>query len=108
MTAPEPELVSPGDEGHGATVVLYENGPMLLRGDFTLRTPDGEVIEPGRSTVALCRCGKSTIKPFCDGTHRAVNFRANAGRDTPSPRDAGSVRRPPAAGPDPLINAPQG
>lgn len=71
----------------GATVVPYEDGPLLLRGDFTLRTPDGEVIEPGRGTVALCRCGKSAIKPFCDGTHKAIGFRAGTGRDAPAPRD---------------------
>jgi CDGSH-type Zn-finger protein len=52
-----------------------------VRGDFALRTPDGEPIEPGRDTIALCRCGKSAIKPFCDGTHKAINFRAGTGRD---------------------------
>jgi CDGSH-type Zn-finger protein len=79
-------MTTPDTADHGATVVPYENGPLLLRGDFTLRTPDGEVIEAGRSTVALCRCGKSAIKPFCDGTHKAVDFRASAGRDSAAPR----------------------
>jgi CDGSH-type Zn-finger protein len=72
---------------HGATITPYEDGPLLIRGDFTLRTPDGAVIEPGRRTVALCRCGKSAIKPFCDGTHKAINFRAGTARDTEAPRD---------------------
>jgi CDGSH-type Zn-finger protein len=72
---------------HGATVVPYENGPLLIRGNFTLRTPDGQVIEPGRGTIALCRCGKSASKPFCDGTHKAIGFRAGTGRDSESPRD---------------------
>ncbi|SFF73122.1 Zn-finger domain of CDGSH type-containing protein [Actinoplanes philippinensis] len=67
-------------------VVVYENGPLLVRGDFTLLTPDGKEIDPGRATVALCRCGKSAIKPFCDGTHKAARFRAEAGRETPAPR----------------------
>ena len=79
MTAP--------DEEHGAIVTPYEDGPLIVRGNFTLRTPDGQVIEPGRATVALCRCGKSAIKPFCDGTHKAVGFRAGTGRDTAPPRD---------------------
>jgi CDGSH-type Zn-finger protein len=70
----------------GVVVVPYEDGPLLVRGPFTLRTPQGEVIDPGRTTVALCRCGKSAIKPFCDGTHRAVKFRAAAGRETAAPR----------------------
>ncbi len=70
----------------GATVIPYEDGPLILRGNFTLRTPSGEVIEPGRGTVALCRCGRSAIKPFCDGTHKVVGFKASAGRETPAPR----------------------
>ena len=74
------------DQEPGASVVVYENGPLLVRGSFTLSTPDGETIDPGRTTVALCRCGKSAIKPFCDGTHKAVKFRAGTGRDTPAPR----------------------
>jgi CDGSH-type Zn-finger protein len=68
------------------TIVPYENGPLIVRGDFELRTPDGEPIDPGRATIALCRCGKSAIKPFCDGTHKAIQFRAGTDRDAPSPR----------------------
>jgi CDGSH-type Zn-finger protein len=79
-------MAKPEENDRGATVIPYEDGPLLLRGDFTLRTPDGEVIAPGRSTVALCRCGKSAIKPFCDGTHKAVGFHARAGRESPDPR----------------------
>ncbi|MDP9396257.1 MAG: CDGSH iron-sulfur domain-containing protein [Actinomycetota bacterium] len=63
----------------GAVIVPYRDGPLLVRGDFTLRTPDGEVIDPGRRTVALCRCGRSALKPFCDGSHKAVGFRAPTG-----------------------------
>ncbi|MEU8003681.1 CDGSH iron-sulfur domain-containing protein [Catellatospora sp. NPDC049111] len=72
-----------------ATVTPYEDGPLLLRGDFEIITPDGEHIEAGRPTVALCRCGRSRIKPFCDGTHKLIDFRAPAGRQTgrPDPAD---------------------
>ena len=63
------------------TVVPYEDGPLLIRGDFAVVTPDGRVIDPGRATVALCRCGKSALKPFCDGTHKAINFRAGTDRE---------------------------
>ncbi|MEU8613540.1 CDGSH iron-sulfur domain-containing protein [Actinoplanes sp. NPDC048791] len=73
-------------DDRGATVIPYEDGPLLLRGNFTLSTPDGEVIDPGRGTVALCRCGKSAIKPFCDGTHKAIGFRAGVGRESAAPR----------------------
>jgi CDGSH-type Zn-finger protein len=58
-----------------ATVTPYEDGPLLLRGQFELRTPDGELIDPGRDIVALCRCGLSSAKPFCDGTHKVSKFR---------------------------------
>jgi CDGSH-type Zn-finger protein len=72
--------------GAGASIVPYENGPLIVRGDFRLETPDGEPIDPGRGTIALCRCGKSAIKPFCDGTHKKAGFRAGSGRETPAPR----------------------
>ena len=60
-----------------ATIEACPNGPLLLRGDFELVDADGEAIEPGRRTVALCRCGMSSIKPFCDGTHKATGFRTD-------------------------------
>jgi CDGSH-type Zn-finger protein len=64
-----------------ATVTAYEDGPLLLRGDFELRTEDGEPIDARPGTVALCRCGKSAIRPFCDGTHKLIGFRAPSGRE---------------------------
>src|SRR5690242_1706260 len=58
-------------EGHGgqmgfmaAELTPYPDGPYLLRGEFELRGPDGERIDPRRKTVALCRCGASRRKPF--------------------------------------------
>jgi CDGSH-type Zn-finger protein len=69
--------------GMGSTIIPYEDGPLIVRGDFDLRTPDGTPIEAGRATIALCRCGRSAIKPFCDGTHKAVNFKAGVNRETP-------------------------
>ncbi|MEU6072818.1 CDGSH iron-sulfur domain-containing protein [Micromonospora sp. NPDC047074] len=87
-----------GHDEPAATVTPYEDGPLLLRGDFQLRTPDGEIIESGRGTVALCRCGKSAIKPFCDGTHKLLGFRAGA-RPDPAPDGQGRLRatgHPPA------------
>lgn len=58
-----------------ATITAYPDGPLLLRGDVELRNADGEPIPRTRPTVALCRCGLSAIKPFCDGTHKLSNFR---------------------------------
>lgn len=58
-----------------ATVTAYPDGPLIVRGDVQLQTADGEPIERHRKTLALCRCGLSAIKPFCDGTHKAAGFR---------------------------------
>jgi len=60
------------------TITAYPDGPLLVRGAAVLETSDGEPIEVTRRTVALCRCGLSTIKPFCDGTHKAAGFRTDA------------------------------
>jgi len=57
-------------------ITPYRDGPLLVRGPFRLETQDGEEIEVGRRTVALCRCGKSRLRPFCDGTHKLVRFSA--------------------------------
>jgi len=59
-------------------IVVCPNGPLLVRGHVDLTTPDGEPVEQKRRTVALCRCGVSTIKPFCDGTHKAIRFTTEA------------------------------
>ncbi|RZU75176.1 CDGSH-type Zn-finger protein [Micromonospora kangleipakensis] len=64
-----------------ATITPYQDGPLLVRGDFALVTPDGQTIESRPGTVALCRCGKSARKPFCDGTHKMINFRAPTHRE---------------------------
>ncbi|HYV16436.1 MAG TPA: CDGSH iron-sulfur domain-containing protein [Conexibacter sp.] len=60
-------------------VTPYPNGPYLLRGAFELIDHDGNPIETDRRTVALCRCGRSQIRPFCDGTHKLVGFQATGG-----------------------------
>ena len=56
-------------------ITAYPDGPLLVRGDAQLRTATGEVVPKTRRTVALCRCGLSSIRPFCDGTHKASGFR---------------------------------
>lgn len=55
-------------------ITAYPNGPFLVRGATRFITPDGTPLPNQRRTVALCRCGKSAIKPFCDGTHKLINF----------------------------------
>lgn len=60
-----------------ATITAYPDGPLLMRGEVVLQTADGRPIPQRRRTVALCRCGLSTIKPFCDGTHKPAGFRTD-------------------------------
>ena len=67
--------VSPRDAA-AAVVTVYENGPLIVRGQFVITAQDGELIPAGRRTVALCRCGRSALKPFCDGSHALTGFRA--------------------------------
>lgn len=62
-----------------ATVTPCPDGPLLMRGAVQLLGEDGEPIEPTRRTVALCRCGLSAIKPYCDGTHKLAGFRTDDG-----------------------------
>jgi CDGSH-type Zn-finger protein len=55
------------------SVTVCENGPYLLRGDFSIVTTDGTVVDRERAVVALCRCGHSSLKPLCDGTHALIS-----------------------------------
>jgi CDGSH-type Zn-finger protein len=75
LTAPDP----------GATITPYRDGPLIVRGDFRLVDQDGAEIDPGRRTIALCRCGRSGIKPFCDGTHKRSGFSAPSAPSRPRP-----------------------
>jgi CDGSH-type Zn-finger protein len=58
------------------TITPLENGPYLVKGPVTVVDADGSAYQIDRSTVALCRCGGSTSKPFCDGTHSKIGFDA--------------------------------
>ena len=73
-----------------ALITPYRDGPLLVRGPFVLQDQEGNTIDVGRETVALCRCGKSRIRPFCDGSHKLVRFRAPSaaerGRDEAAQR----------------------
>lgn len=62
-----------------APVVLTPcpDGPILVRGDVEIRDAAGRTVPRRRATVALCRCGASGIKPFCDGSHKAIGFRTD-------------------------------
>jgi uncharacterized Fe-S cluster protein YjdI len=51
-----------------------ENGPLLIRGGVRVLDAEGNVLFEGEK-AALCRCGGSANKPFCDGTHAKNGFR---------------------------------
>jgi CDGSH-type Zn-finger protein len=59
------------------TIRLRKNGPYVIDGD-EVRVIDwnGSEYQSGRKPIALCRCGASMTKPFCDGTHSKVGFAA--------------------------------
>lgn len=65
---------APGTPADSVQITLCPDGPLLVRGAVTLLGPDGGPVPVRRSTMALCRCGASAIKPFCDGTHKVNGF----------------------------------
>jgi CDGSH-type Zn-finger protein len=59
------------------TIKVRDNGPLVVEGEFILIDAAGNDIPVLKK--ALCRCGGSTTKPFCDGTHSKIGFQgANA------------------------------
>ena len=59
------------------TIEARPNGPYIVNGSIELRDTNGNVLSTQTRTV-LCRCGASTKKPFCDGTHSKIGFQAAA------------------------------
>jgi uncharacterized Fe-S cluster protein YjdI len=55
------------------TVEPRPNGPLFLRGRVRIVDDEGAVVRED-TRVALCRCGGSSNKPFCDGTHKRIGF----------------------------------
>ncbi|MCL6498436.1 MAG: CDGSH iron-sulfur domain-containing protein [Firmicutes bacterium] len=58
------------------TITPRDNGPYLVRGPVRLVDADGREWPLDREVVALCRCGGSSNKPFCDGTHSRIGFQS--------------------------------
>jgi CDGSH-type Zn-finger protein len=57
------------------TIEIIKNGPYIVTGGAELKD-DGGNVYPAKNKIALCRCGASTTKPFCDGTHSKIGFQA--------------------------------
>lgn len=70
-----------------------DNGPFLVKEPLLVTDAESNEFQVNRETVALCRCGGSTNKPFCDGAHSKLGFRAaeraiereDRGRDLSTP-----------------------
>ena len=64
-------------------IQALKNGPLLVKGLADVLDSNGEALQSG-SQVALCRCGQSAKKPFCDGMHNKVGFQSTCARQVPS------------------------
>lgn len=60
------------------SIRIRDNGPFLVEGSFTLLDGEGNPVplDPNKPAFALCRCGASANKPFCDGSHKGCGFSA--------------------------------
>ncbi len=56
-----------------------ENGPFVVEGELKLTDHEGNAfpLDSTKPAIALCRCGASNNKPFCDGSHRNIEFKAD-------------------------------
>jgi CDGSH-type Zn-finger protein len=66
------------------TITPKVNGPYVVQGPIQLVDADGRKWKLDNEVIALCRCGRSSNKPFCDGTHKKEGFQA----DTHAPAEA--------------------
>jgi CDGSH-type Zn-finger protein len=58
-------------------ITVNKNGPLRIEGEFTIYDAQDNAFDlAGRTSISLCRCGHSGNKPFCDGTHRQVEFQS--------------------------------
>ena len=69
-------------------ITILNNGPILVEGDFEILDPNKSAFGLlGRAMVALCRCGHSADKPFCDGAHNRMGFKdLVVARELPAPK----------------------
>ena len=58
-------------------IKVMKNGPLLITGKVDITDENGDINETEGKMVALCRCGQSANKPFCDGSHQKVGFLVN-------------------------------
>ncbi|MDH5453356.1 MAG: CDGSH iron-sulfur domain-containing protein, partial [Paracoccaceae bacterium] len=61
------------DDNDRAKIELRQNGPLVVKGLTSMVGEDGAELE-AKPVMALCRCGQSRTKPFCDGSHKEAGF----------------------------------
>lgn len=54
-------------------VTVTKGGPLLVEGELSIELANGEIVEK-QGMTALCRCGASANKPYCDGSHQKIEF----------------------------------
>jgi CDGSH-type Zn-finger protein len=66
-----------------AKITVKSNGSIRVEGEFELYDMNGNKFDlAGRTKISLCRCGQSKDKPFCDSTHREINFQSEVNART--------------------------
>ena len=80
-----------------ATIKVRQNGSLLVDGDdVKLIDWNGNEYEIAKRPFALCRCGHSTTKPFCDGTHSKIGFQAAEAALGPEAQDRPATESKPS------------
>ncbi len=57
-------------------ITTLDNGPFIVKGAVEVLDAQGNLFPSEREVIALCRCGGSTTKPFCDGAHAKLGFQS--------------------------------
>jgi CDGSH iron-sulfur domain-containing protein 3 len=67
-------------------ITVKPNGPLFIEGPLDIVGPDGQPIvpDPAKKAVALCRCGRSARKPFCDGAHNRSGWKQDDVYEAPT------------------------
>jgi 3-phenylpropionate/trans-cinnamate dioxygenase ferredoxin subunit len=87
------------------TITVRKNGPYAVpAADLELVDHEGNRIPlpEGKTTITLCRCGASTRKPFCDGTHSKIGFQAAQQAQQAFDAAQQQPAAPPASGSQPV------
>lgn len=64
---------NPSDDGSKLVLKALKNGPVLVQGTYQIYSETSQPVSCSKN-IALCRCGGSSNKPFCDGTHKEIGF----------------------------------